>query len=97
MTFAIVLATAGDAGHATALGLAAQRAGHEVSLFLMDDGVAALGAPELATLVDEGAEVVACATSLTLRALEAPAGVVAGSQDDHARLVSRADRVVAFT
>lgn len=97
---AIVLATTADCSRAFALAHAARARGTEVAIFAMDDGVAALaGARDaLAALIDEDVEVIACAQSAHVRGLgEDAVGVLLGSQDDHAAIVHRADRVVAFT
>ncbi len=97
---AIVLGTRDDLDRAARLARAARAAGHEVSIFAMDDGVAALagGRDALASLLDDDCEVIACALSAHLRGLDEDAvGVLLGSQDDHAAFVSRADRTVAFT
>jgi sulfur relay (sulfurtransferase) complex TusBCD TusD component (DsrE family) len=102
-SLAIVLATAperGDLARAARLAHAARAAGVEVSLFAMDAGVAALAADRaaLAALLDDDCEVVACALSAHVRGLrEDDVGVLLGSQDDHAAMVHRADRTVAFT
>lgn len=90
----------GELGAAFALAHAARAAGVEVGLFFMADAVGALpGArAELAALAEDDCELVACAQSAHERGLgEADVGVLLGSQDDHAALVHRADRVVAFT
>lgn len=92
----LVLATADDLGYVLGLARAAAERGVEVRLFAMHDGAAALTAPAVATLVDLGCEVVACATTLLRRGVDVPAAVVRGSQDDHAALCAWADRVVAF-
>jgi hypothetical protein len=42
-------------------------------------------------------EVIACATSVDQRGLAMPAWITLGSQDDHAALLSWADRTVALT
>ncbi len=103
MRIAIVLATAADRGRAVGLAQAARRRGLTVGLFAMHDGVKALSKEpgEVAALVDDGCDVIVCATSGDRDAVELPAlerlGAVIGSQDDHAALVHRADRVVAFT
>jgi hypothetical protein len=93
----IVLATRADLRHAAALALAARRARHEVALFAMDAGCAALAAePELAqALLDADCELTACSNSAV--GLELPDGVVRGSQDDHAAVVGTADRLIALT
>jgi sulfur relay (sulfurtransferase) complex TusBCD TusD component (DsrE family) len=100
---AIVVSTAGETGDldaALALGRAAVAAGADVSLFVMADAVAALPGRRdaVAALVDEGIEVAVCAASAAAAGLaEADVGLLLGGQDDHAAMVSRADRVVAFT
>jgi hypothetical protein len=93
----IVLATRGDLGHAAALALAARRLRHEVALFAMDAGCAALaGDPATAAaLLDADCELVACSNSAV--GLELADGIVRGSQDDHAAVVGTADRVIALT
>jgi sulfur relay (sulfurtransferase) complex TusBCD TusD component (DsrE family) len=96
----IVLGTVRDLPRAAALAHAARARGTEVALFAMDDGVAALaGARAIVTaLVDDDVEVIACAQSAHVRGLgEDAVGVLLGSQDDHAAIVHKADRVVAFT
>jgi hypothetical protein len=100
---AIVLGTRGDLARAVGLAHAARRRGIEVGVFAMHDGVRALAtAPaHVAALVDDGCDVVVCATSGDRDAVALPEleriGAVVGSQDDHAALVHRAERVVAFT
>ena len=97
-----MVSRADDWPDARGLALAARDAGADVGVFAMDDAVPALAAdgPGRAALLDADCELIACATSAHLRGLPAAtvgAGVVLGSQDDHAALVHRADRVVAFT
>jgi hypothetical protein len=77
------------------LALAARARRLDVSVFLMAEAIVWAGDPALLPLVEDGCEVVCCATNLGERA--ALPGVVVGSQDDHAALVARADRVVSFT
>jgi hypothetical protein len=93
----IVLATRADLATAAALAHAARRARHEVAMFAMDAGCAALAdAPEVATaLLDDDVAITACSNSSVELAL--PDGVERGSQDDHAAVVGTADRVVALT
>ena len=97
MKLGIVLATRGDLGHAAALALAARRARHEVAMFVMDAGCAALaGDPAtVAALLDADCELTACSNSAV--GIELPDGVVRGSQDDHAAVVGTSDRVIALT
>lgn len=104
MVFAIVVSAAGVADMAAALDVAhaAILGGHEVGLFVMSEAVGELvaRAGDLATLTEGGAQVWACATSVEAMAVSGPwadSGIALGSQDDHAALVHRADRVVAFT
>jgi hypothetical protein len=99
---AIVIATRGDVARAVGLALAARRRRLDVGVFAMHDAVAALAtAPELVVaLVEDGCEVIVCATSgdrdgVRIAELER-LGATEGSQDDHAALVHRAQRVVAF-
>lgn len=97
MKLGIVLATQGDLPIAAALAFAARRARHEVALFAMDAGVAALAAaPDLTTaLLDDDCELTVCSNSAV--GIELPAGVERGSQDDHAAVLGTSDRVVALT
>jgi sulfur relay (sulfurtransferase) complex TusBCD TusD component (DsrE family) len=100
---AVVVSTPGETGEldaAMALCRAGAAAGAEVSLFVMAEAVAALPArrARLAELADEGIELAVCAASASAAGLgEADVGLPLGGQDDHAAMVSRADRVVAFT
>ena len=93
----IVLSTRDDLRHARALALAARAARHEVAMFVMDAGCAALAAaPDTAAeLIDADIEIWACSNSAVGH--ELADGVVRGSQDDHAAVVGTSDRVVAFT
>lgn len=99
----LVVATgpeAGDLALAAELALAARRAGAAVEIFAMSAGVAALAAePErVAALLDAGCDLVACQVSCAAAGLDLAAlGVSEGSQDDHAALAGRADRLLAFT
>lgn len=100
---ALVVSTppaSGDLERAADLAHTARGRGVDVELFAMSEAVAGLAArPGLvAELIDAGCEVVACATSADeLGVAEVGEGVLLGSQDDHAAIVHRADRVVAFT
>ena len=80
---------------------AALSAGRDVGLFLMDDGVRYALDPRLAPLLRAGVEVTACATDAEARGLPAgvieSAGVLLGSQHDHAPLVRDSDRFLSFT
>lgn len=78
---------------------AALRQGHEVAIFLMDDGV--FNIPALQRLAAQGAEVrgahlTICAYNAEQRGVGRVEGVVWGSQYDWAHIVHDADRVVVF-
>lgn len=96
MKLGIVLATAA-LGDAVAIARAARRARHEVAIFAMDAGCAALAADPAAAqvLLDEDCEITACSNSAVGLALID--GITRGSQDDHAAVVGTSDRLVAFT
>jgi sulfur relay (sulfurtransferase) complex TusBCD TusD component (DsrE family) len=98
LSLLFVLATPaarGDLPRLTRLALAARARRLEVSVFLMAEAIVWAGDPALLPLLDDGCEIVCCATNLG--AGEVLPGVVVGSQDDHAAMVLRADRVVSFT
>lgn len=97
MKLGIVLGTRADLRRAAALALAARRARHEVAIFAMDAGCAALAeAPAVAReLLDADCELTACSNSAV--DLPLPDGVVRGSQDDHAAVVGTSDRLIALT
>jgi hypothetical protein len=97
MKLGIVLSTRDDLAHASALALAARAARHEVAMFVMDAGCAALAAaPDIAqALLDADCEITACSNSAV--GSEFVDGIVRGSQDDHAAVVGTSQRVVAFT
>lgn len=100
---AIVVSTAperGDLARAAALARAACERDVDVGLFFMHEAVR--GLPDAQAMLQElaeiGCDLCACASSAHALGLgEADVGVLLGSQDDHAALVHRADRVVAFT
>lgn len=97
MKLGIVLATRADLALALALALAARRARHEVALFAMDAGCAALAAaPATArALLDADCDLTVCSNSAA--GLDLPDGILRGSQDDHAAVVGTSDRVIALT
>lgn len=97
MKLGIILATREDLAHAAALALAARAARHEVAMFVMDAGCAALAAdPATAqALLDADCELTACSNSAV--GVTFVEGIERGSQDDHAAVVATSARVVAFT
>ncbi len=100
---AIVLSTGPERGEfapAAALAHAARSVGIDVEIFFMHQGVdCAARAPDaMRRLAQDGCELIACASSADQLGLhDLPADLFLGSQDDHAAMVGRADRVVAFT
>lgn len=73
---------------------AALSQGHEVSLFLMEDG--ALHLPFFKGLLEHGVVVALCAHNAHLRGIFDSPGVLFGGQLDWAKTVNEADRVVSF-
>lgn len=102
-SLAIVVSTEaehGDLDRALALARGARVVGVEVGLFFMDHAVAGLPARRtmLSMLSEDGCQIIACAASATALGLsETDVGMLLGSQDDHAALVHRSDRLLAFT
>jgi hypothetical protein len=100
VTLGIVISTPparGDFERAERLARAARARGLEVGVFLMDEAVHWAADARIAGLLDEGCDVWACGLSVTRAGVECQRGVVVGSQDDHAALAHRADRLVALT
>ncbi|MBA3398163.1 MAG: DsrE family protein [Deltaproteobacteria bacterium] len=97
MKLGIVLATAEDLAHAASIALAARAARHEVRIFAMDAGCAAIaGDPATAqALLDADCEIIACSNSAVGHDLVD--GIERGSQDNHAAILGTSDRVVALT
>jgi sulfur relay (sulfurtransferase) complex TusBCD TusD component (DsrE family) len=96
----VVVSTAperGDLERAERIARAAHARGAEVSVFLMADAVGWGGTERTSRLAEDGIDVVLCGTNSLQRRVSSAPGVLVGSQDDHAALVHRADRVVAFT
>jgi sulfur relay (sulfurtransferase) complex TusBCD TusD component (DsrE family) len=94
----------GDLARATALALTARQLAVDVTIFFVAEAVAGLSVHQdlLRHLHEAGCTLWMCATSAAAHGLDtqplgAETGVQLGSQDDHAALVRRADRVVAFT
>jgi sulfur relay (sulfurtransferase) complex TusBCD TusD component (DsrE family) len=97
---AIVVSTGVDLPAAFDLAHAARESGIEVGMFFMSDALPGLPARrgEMASLADDGCEIAVCAASAAAHGLGASElGLELGGQDDHAAIVSRADRVIAFT
>ncbi|MDL5502723.1 MAG: DsrE family protein, partial [Candidatus Methanoperedens sp.] len=63
---------------------AAREQGHNVSIFLMYDGVYNVNKKEFAELVDKGIEIAICAFNAEQRKIAKVDGILFGSQYDHA-------------
>src|SRR5690349_18014068 len=88
----------GDFERVERLARAARARGVEVGIFLMDRAAVWASHQKASDLVHEdGCYVFLCGTNAVQYKVAVGTGVVEGSQDDHAALVHRADRVVAFT
>lgn len=75
---------------------AARDEGHEVSIFLMYDGVYNVNKKEFAELVDKGIEIAICALNAEQRKVARVEGILFGSQYDHACIASDVDRFISF-
>ena len=75
---------------------AARDEGHEVSIFLMYDGVYNVNKKEFAELVDKGVEIAICALNAEQRKVAKVDGILFGSQYDHACIASDVDRFISF-
>jgi sulfur relay (sulfurtransferase) complex TusBCD TusD component (DsrE family) len=83
-----------DARTARKLAEAALTAGHEVSVFLMDDGV--YHSEAFADLGQRGTNLALCAHNAHQRNLPRVEGVLFGGQNDWAEMVADADKVISF-
>ncbi|HLB72247.1 MAG: DsrE family protein [Candidatus Methanoperedens sp.] len=99
MKLGILLTTSPEnenTGTVIALCKAARELGHEVSIFLMYDGVYNVNKKEFVELVDKGVSIAVCALNLEQRKLGRVEGILYGSQYDHACIASDVDRFVSF-
>ena len=97
-TFSFQLSTGSgdDRGTVIALARAALARGHDVRVFLMDDGVFALREPALESLFRAGAEIGVCALSASARGVARVDWAVWGTQGESAANVLESDRCLAF-
>jgi sulfur relay (sulfurtransferase) complex TusBCD TusD component (DsrE family) len=100
----LLLATAPSEGDFPVVAAAVKQAlsaGRDISLFLMDDGVAYALDPRIGPLLQAGVEVTVCAMDAEAHGLSPSAiemaGVLLGSQHDHARILRDSDRFLSFT
>ncbi|MBE0429882.1 MAG: DsrE family protein [Thermoleophilia bacterium] len=73
---------------------AAKKAGHDVKIFIMDDGV--LLGNELCGDIGTDAEVAYCDHSAQPKGIKEIKGALAGSQFQNATMMHEADKVVVF-
>ncbi len=74
----------------------AREQGHDVSIFLMYDGVYNVHKKEFVELVDKGVDIAVCALNVEQRNVSRVEGILFGSQYDHACIASDVDRFISF-
>ncbi|MCZ7397291.1 MAG: DsrE family protein [Candidatus Methanoperedens sp.] len=79
-----------------AISSAAREQGHDVSIFLMYDGVYNVHKKEFSELVDKGVNIAVCALNVEQRKVMRVEGILFGSQYDHACIASDVDRFISF-
>ncbi len=79
-----------------AMSRAARELGHEVSIFLMYDGVCNVNKKEFVELVNKGVNIAVCAFNCEQRKVGRVEGVLFGSQYDNASIASEVDRFISF-
>jgi sulfur relay (sulfurtransferase) complex TusBCD TusD component (DsrE family) len=75
---------------------AAREQGHEVSIFLMYDGVYNIQKKEFTYLIEKGVNITVCAFNAEQRNIARVDGILFGSQYDHACIASEVDRFISF-
>ena len=78
------------------LSRSAREQGHEVSIFLMYDGVYNVHKKEFAQLVDKGVSIALCTLNAEQRKIGKVDGILFGSQYDHACIAQGVDRLISF-
>ncbi|MCX9010837.1 MAG: DsrE family protein, partial [Candidatus Methanoperedens sp.] len=79
-----------------AISRAAREQGHEVSIFLMYDGVYNIHKKEFAELSGKGVNIAVCALNVEQRKIGRVEGILFGSQYDHACIANDVDRFISF-
>ena len=74
----------------------ARAQGHEVSIFLMYEGVYNVNKKEFAALVDNGVSITVCAMNADQRNVGKVERILFGSQYDHACIAQNVDRLISF-
>ncbi len=75
---------------------AAREQGHQVSIFLMYDGVYNVHKKEFVELVEKGVDIAVCALNVEQRKVIRVDGILFGSQYDHACIANGVDRFISF-
>ena len=75
---------------------AAREQGHEVSIFLMYDGVYNVQKKEFTQLADKGVRIAVCALNAEQRSVQKLEEILFGSQYDHACIAGNVDRFISF-
>jgi predicted peroxiredoxin len=75
---------------------AAREQGHEVSIFLMYDGVYNIQKKEFINLIEKGVNIAVCAFNAEQRNIARVDGILFGSQYDHACIASEVDGFISF-
>ncbi len=75
---------------------AAREQGHDVSIFLMYDGIYNVHKKEFAGLLDKGVNIAVCALNVEQRKINRVEGILFGSQYDHACIAGEVDRFISF-
>lgn len=75
---------------------AAKESGHDVSIFLMYDGVYNVNRKEFAELVNNGIDIAICALNAEQRKVAEVDGILFGSQYDNACIANNVDRFISF-
>ncbi|MDO8727771.1 MAG: DsrE family protein [Candidatus Methanoperedens sp.] len=78
------------------LSRSAREQGHDVSIFLMYDGVYNVQKKEFAQLADKGVRIAVCALNAEQRSVQKVDGIMFGSQYDHACIAGEVDRFISF-
>lgn len=75
---------------------AAREQGHDVSIFLMYDGVYNIQKKEFTDLIEKGVNITVCALNVEQRKITRVEGILFGSQYDHACIAGDVDRFISF-
>lgn len=75
---------------------AARRQGHDVSIFLMYDGIYNVNRKEFAGLTEIGVNIAVCALNAEQRHVAKVEGILFGSQYDHACIARDVDKFLSF-